>query len=174
MSKILTKRIVAINKVSVGDDMSNERIDQAFKAINAPAKKLYNAFLNPDDLVEWLPPSGMTGHIEHFEGHVGGRYKMVLEYNDDKYGKTTENSDVTYGIFVELIPYRKIVLDIYFETEHSEYQGKMRQIWKFDEGDTNTIVSIECHDVPEGIGQKDHEAGLSSTLKNLEKFTLNE
>lgn len=41
--------------------------------------------------------------------------------------------------------------------------------WTF-EPVTGTFVSVPCENVPDGIRAEDHEAGLSSTLRNLGAF----
>lgn len=45
---------------------SNRRIDSASKVIMASPQTIYQAFLNPESLVSWLPPKGMSGHIDMF------------------------------------------------------------------------------------------------------------
>ncbi len=35
--------------------------------IEAPHKSVYAALVDPEALVEWLPPEGLTGHFEHFD-----------------------------------------------------------------------------------------------------------
>lgn len=42
--------------------------------------------------------------------------------------------------------------------------------WNLDEVPGGTKVTIVCKNVPVGIKQEDHEAGMSSTLANLAAF----
>jgi hypothetical protein len=50
--------------------------------IAAPPEKVYAAFVDPEALLAWLPPSGMTGKFERFDLRPGGSYRMVLTYGD--------------------------------------------------------------------------------------------
>ena len=47
--------------------MSTARVDSAFRVIDAPPQVVYQAYMDPDALVRWLPPAGMNGRIERFE-----------------------------------------------------------------------------------------------------------
>ncbi len=49
-------------------------------------------------------------------------------------------------------------------------QGMTGQIWTFLPVPEGTKVSIRCQNVPPGIQQVDHEAGMTSTLENLAAF----
>lgn len=150
----------------------NKRVDKAFMEIAKSPDELYNAYMNPYQLIKWLPPDGMTGVINHFDGQIGGKFKITLKYNDAFEGKTTANSDVVKGEFVDLIPQRKITTAIYFEADDPDFHGEMIQTWLFEARDGGTLVTIICEDIPVGINQQDHEAGLSSTLANLDKLKL--
>ncbi len=33
-------------------------------------------------LLAWLPPDGMTAHLERFDPSTGGGYRMILTYAD--------------------------------------------------------------------------------------------
>jgi uncharacterized protein YndB with AHSA1/START domain len=49
-----------------------ERPDTASRVIDAPLRRVYAALVDPQALVEWLPPQGMTGHFDHFDARAGG------------------------------------------------------------------------------------------------------
>jgi uncharacterized protein YndB with AHSA1/START domain len=48
------------------------------RIIKAPRRTLYQAFVDPQALVAWLPPQGMTGHVHAFDARQGGTYRMFL------------------------------------------------------------------------------------------------
>jgi uncharacterized protein YndB with AHSA1/START domain len=48
------------------------RTDSAALDILAPVDKVYSALVNPEALIEWLPPGDMTGTIERFDPRPGG------------------------------------------------------------------------------------------------------
>lgn len=74
------------------------------------------------------------------------------------------------GEFLELVPSKRIVQRIVFESENPAFAGAMTMTWNLDEVSGGTKVTIVCENVPAGIRQEDHEAGMSSTLANLAAF----
>lgn len=87
------------------------RIDSVSCVIAASPTTLYLAYMNPEALSKWMPPTGMTAQVENFDPRVGGGYRMTLTYEEGSMtaGKTTETTDVLETKFVELVPDKKIV-----------------------------------------------------------------
>ena len=152
---------------------SSNRIDSASRIIMAPPQTIYQAFMNPEKLVSWLPPKGMSGHIDMFDPREGGIYSMTLTYEIDhaNHGKTSDNTDVSQGKFLELVLDKKIVLSIKFDSEDPAFSSEMIQTWYLEVVSEGTKVTIICENVPEGIRKEDHDIGLRSTLENLASFT---
>ncbi|MDR9853882.1 SRPBCC family protein [Paenibacillus sp. VCA1] len=150
----------------------SKRTDTAARIIKSPPLAVYRAFMDPKALVAWLPPKGMKGRIEAFDAREGGMYRMTLTYigSDHPAGKTSDNQDVAQGEFIELIPGKRIVQRIVFESEDPAFAEAMIMTWNLEGVPGGTEVSIICENVPEGIRQDDHEAGMSSTLANLAAF----
>lgn len=148
------------------------RTDAAFRVIAAPPRKLYVALIDPEALVQWLPPEGMTGRIEAFEPRAGGAYRIRLSYDDPGAadGKTDDDSDVSEGAFVELVPNERVVQRGVFKSDDPTMAGTMTFTWRFDPVDEGTRVTVTAEGVPPGIRRKDHLAGLRSTLANLAAF----
>ncbi|WP_238554342.1 SRPBCC domain-containing protein [Geomicrobium sp. JCM 19038] len=136
-------------------------------------RSIYQAYLNPKALASWLPPKGMSGHIDVFDPREGGTYSMTLTYerNQSTPGKTSDHTDVTQGKFLRLDPDKKIVLSIIFESEDPAFASEMIQTWYLEAVPEGTKVTIVCENVPEGIRKEDHDAGLMSTLENLAAYT---
>lgn len=152
---------------------SKKRTDSASKVIKASPRTIYQAFTDPEALVSWLPPEGMKGSIDFFEPREGGAYQMSLTYvSSDRSmpGKTSEDTDVVRGTFLKLVEDKQIVQEIKFKSEDPSFAGAMIMTWALDTVSEGTKVTIICENVPEGIRQEDHEAGLKSTLKNLATF----
>ena len=66
----------------------------------------------PKAVTRWLSPEGMTGHVHAFEAKEGGRYRMALVYDKSEHGnrgKTSDETDIVEGRFVELRPKQKWV-----------------------------------------------------------------
>lgn len=152
---------------------NNKRTDFASRVIMTSPQTIYQSFLNPEALVSWLPPKGMSGHIDMFEPREGGTYRVTLTYEIDQSnpGKTSENTDVAQGKFVELVPDKRIVQSVEFDSEDPAFSGEMTQKWLLEAIPEGTKVTIVCENVPEGIRKEDHDTGLRSTLENLANFT---
>ena len=149
------------------------RTDKASKIVNATPDVVYMAFAVADSLVAWLPPSGMKGSIEKYDFRTGGEFRITLTCLDPKHstpGKNTKDSDVVEGRFVELVPNARIVQEIEFVSDNSAFSSIMKMTWCLDQVADGTEVTILCENVPEGIGQEDHEVGLESSLKNLAEY----
>jgi uncharacterized protein YndB with AHSA1/START domain len=153
---------------------NKKRIDSASRVIKASPRTIYQAFLDPEALVSWLPPAGMSGHIYEFDARDGGAYRMSLTYVGTEHstlGKTSEHADVFQGRFLELVPDERIVQLVEFESDDPMFAGAMTMTWTLSAVPEGTDVTIICKNVPEGIRQDDHDAGMRSTLENLAAFT---
>lgn len=150
-----------------------ERIDEASRIIRASQAALYRAFEDPGAMESWLPPKGMTGHMERFDFREGGSYRLRLTYVDPRAGsgKSSADSDDVAAHFVRLVRDRRIEQAVTFDSDDPRFSGEMRVIWTFTPVEAGTEVSVRCENVPEGISPEDHDAGLRSTLKNLAEFT---
>lgn len=154
-------------------NFGSRRTDSASLKIAAPADAIYRVFVDPDAWSQWLPPEGMTGHIYEVDARPGGTYRMALTYRGRDHlnaGKTSEDTDVVQGQFVELVPNARVVQLVTFESDDPAFAGEMKMTWSLSPAAGGTEVSIICNDVPSGISKEDHDIGLRSTLKNLARF----
>lgn len=147
----------------------SERRHRASRLIKAAPGAIYGAFVRPEDLAVWLPPEGATGKIEQFEPCPGGRFKMVLTFSA-AIGKSSPNSDVVEGRFLELVPGVRIVQAVEFASDRPEFAGTMTMTWELSPTADGAVVTIVAEDVPPGISRADHELGMASTLANLARF----
>lgn len=150
---------------------SAKRIDTANRMIEASAETVYAAFADPVAWEQWLPPTGMTGHVQEFDFREGGRYRLTLHYADEPgAGKTTTDEDVSQGTFIKLVPNELVVQRIVFESDDPTFAGTMLMTWKLEPVARATRVTMTAENVPSGISPEDHQAGLRSTLDNLAAF----
>jgi uncharacterized protein YndB with AHSA1/START domain len=145
------------------------RTDRASQVLAAPPGRVYEAFTDPRALAEWLPPEGMTGRFESFELRPGGSYRLVLTYLDaaGAPGKATPDSDVVEARFVDVVPGERVVQAVDFVSDDPAYAGTMTMTWQATAVDGGTRVDIVAEDVPDGIAESDHAAGLASSIANL-------
>ncbi len=150
--------------------MPNLRTDTASRLIAAPPDAIYRAFVDPDALMAWLPPDGMTGRTLLFEPWEGGRYRIALAYEGDGAGKTDGRTYISAGRFLALVPGLRIVQSAIFESGDPRYAGEMTLSWALDPAAGGTNVTVTAENVPAGISAEDHAAGFTSSLENLARF----
>lgn len=145
------------------------RTDAASRVVAAPPEKVYASLVDPRALTAWLPPDGMSGRFERFDLRPGGTYRLVLTYVDASAarGKATAESDVVEARFVEIVPGVRITQAVDFVSDDPAYAGTMTMTWEVTEVDEGTRVDITAENVPDGISEEDHAAGLASSLANL-------
>ncbi|HET9640523.1 MAG TPA: SRPBCC family protein [Allosphingosinicella sp.] len=148
------------------------RTDTATRLVQASPDCVYRAFVDPEALMAWLPPKGMSGRALIFEPREGGRYRIELAFEEAgaASGKTTERTDVTSGRFLTLIPGRRIVQTVEFDSADPAFAGTMVMTWSLEPSAGGTLVTIAAENVPPGISAEDHADGLASSLDNLAGF----
>jgi uncharacterized protein YndB with AHSA1/START domain len=148
------------------------RTDRASRVIAAPLESVWTAFLEPEALLAWLPPDGMTGRFERFDARPGGSYRMVLTYSDASGapGKATADSDIVEARIVDIVPGKRVVHAVDFVSDDPAYAGTMIMNWEVSAVDAGTRVSIIAEDVPDGISAEAHAAGLASSLAQLAAY----
>lgn len=148
------------------------RSDIAALVVKAPMTRVFDALIDPQALVEWLPPSGMTGRFDYFDARVGGSYRMVLTYTvaPGDGGKSGADSDVVEGRFVRIEPDGRIVQAVDFSSHDPSFGGTMTLTWSLARVDGGTRVEFRADDVPPGISAKDHQDGMNSSLQNLAAY----
>lgn len=140
------------------------------RVIGARREEVYEAFVDPDALVAWLPPAEMTGVIHEFDARVGGGYRMSLFYPATERtfrGKTSDKEDMVNVRFVELAPPRRIVEAVSFVTTDPAYFGEMTLTATFEEVSGGTEVTLVFENLPPGLRAEDNETGSRLSLEQL-------
>lgn len=143
------------------------RTDRVERVIEASPERVFRAFSDPDDLVVWLPPTGMTGRFEHADIRPGGSYRLVLTYGEAGHGKTTDDSDVVEVRILDVRPGERLVQEADFESDDPAFAGTMTMTWSVASHPQGSLVELRADDVPSGISAEDHEAGITASLDNL-------
>jgi len=148
------------------------RTDRGTRVVAAPPGRVWAALVDPEALLAWLPPGGMTGRFERFEARPGGSYRMVLTYDDASGapGKATADSDIVEARFVAVVPGERVVQAVDFVSDDPAYAGTMTMTWEVTAVETGTRVDIIAEDVPDGVSADDHAAGLASSLAKLAAY----
>ncbi|MFG5778841.1 SRPBCC family protein [Comamonas sp. J-3] len=148
---------------------STIRRDVASRLIKAPPSAIYDAFVTREAVVQWLAPQGATMEIQVFEPRAGGLFRMTLTFAATP-GKSTANTDVVVGRFVELVPQQRIVQAFEFDSPDPAFAGTMTMRWVLAAAVGGTSVTVTAENVPPGISHADHEIGMNSSLANLAAF----
>ncbi len=138
--------------------------------IAAPPDRLYRAFLDPDELLAWLPPADMTGRFHRFDAREGGGYEMSLFYRADEPdapGKTAAHEDRVAVRFVELVPPHRIVEAVRFVTDAAAFAGEMTLTVTLRPVGGGTEVTMHFDGLPPGLNPEDNDAGARLSLGQL-------
>jgi uncharacterized protein YndB with AHSA1/START domain len=161
-----------VSRLFASYDGAVTRTDTASRVIAAAPDRVYAALVDPEALVTWLPPDGMTGRLERFDARPGGSYRLVLTYADASAarGKSSADSDIVDARFVDVVPGVRVVQAVDFVSDDPANAGTMTMTWELAALDAGTRVDIRADDVPVGISAEDHAAGLASSLANLATY----
>jgi len=139
------------------------------RRIRAKRERVYRAFLDANDIQQWMVPTGMTSEVHTFDARVGGKLRVSLTYDEPtSTGKTTAQTDTYHGRFVELVPNERIVEKLEFETTTPGMQGEMTMIVELTSNDDGTTTVVATHeDLPPALSPKDNELGWTLSLEKL-------
>jgi uncharacterized protein YndB with AHSA1/START domain len=138
--------------------------------VRASPQAVWDAFMDPAALLEWLPPGRMTGEIHAFDGRVGGGYDMSLRYPPDEtafVGKTAAAEDRVRVRFDELDPPRRMVQAAIFDSPDPAFHGEMRIVITLEAAPGGTQVTMVHSNLPPGLKAADDEAGSRESLDQL-------
>lgn len=145
-----------------------KEIHSAARVILATPRAIFRAHIDPEVLVTWRAPAGMTARLTEFQARPGGGYRMELRYGDGvSRGKSTADSDIVRVHFVDLVPDDLIVEAAAFESDDPAYGGVMTITTRLTPVSDGTKVVVTAENVPPAISAEDHRLGMESSLRNL-------
>lgn len=129
------------------------------RTIQASAKQLYQAWLNPEMLSKFMFPASSVKHVEvENSAVIGGNFKIIM--------KTAEQDIPHDGEYLELKPYTKIVF-----TWNSPFSIEGSNVTlTFNESTTGTIVKLSHIKFPSEESFNNHNQGWLAILDTLEKI----
>lgn len=145
------------------------RIGRAERVVRADAARVFAALVDGAALERWLPPTGMSGTVEHFDARPGGSYRMTLSYDEPRAGagKATDATDVVEVRFVDIRPDTLVVQEVDFVSDDPAFAGTMTMTWTVEPVAGGARVQVRAEQVPPGIAAQDHERGMAESLQNL-------
>jgi len=129
------------------------------RVLSAPPERIYRAFLDAAALAKWLPPHGFTCKVHHFDGKVGGTYKMSFT------NFTTGHSHSFGGEFLELVPNERIRHTDKFDDPN--LPGTMQTTITFKKVSVGTEVNVVQEGVPAMIPPEACYLGWQQSLTLL-------
>lgn len=138
------------------------------RRVGAPRAEVYRALLDARAVAAWMVPTGMTSRVHQFEAREGGAFRISLTYEEPTgTGKTTAHTDTYHGRFVTLVPDRRVVQVMEFETADETMRGEMTVTFALDDADGGTEVLAVHEQVPPGVSPADNETGWRMALDKL-------
>jgi len=134
---------------------STIRLHRVFKTT---PERLYNAFINPEAMVKWLPPNGFTGKVDKMDARVGGSYHMSFT------NFTTGSSHSFGGEYLELVPGRRIVHTDRFD---KGLVGTMTVTIESKKVMVGAELNVTQEGVPDAIPAEAYYLGLGESLDLL-------
>lgn len=129
------------------------------RVLRAPAKRIYNAFLDPDALARWLPPYGFIGKVHERDAKVGGGYRMSFT----NFGTGSAHSFTAK--FVELTPGETIRYTTKFDAPG--LPGEMTSRITLREVSCGTEITAVQEGLPEVIPTEMCYLGWQESLSQL-------
>jgi uncharacterized protein YndB with AHSA1/START domain len=143
------------------------------RRIAAVADRIYQALTDPAAVQRWLRPEGARGVLAAFDPRAGGAFRMTLVFEtpgETGRRKSSLDTDVVDGEFLELVPNKMIRQRFRFRSEDPSFAGMMVMKWTLTPDPAGTDVALAAENVPAGISPRDHEIGMQSSLANLAAF----
>ena len=129
------------------------------RVLRTTPEKLYRAFLEPDAMAKWLPPHGFTCTVHHFEGRVGGGFKMSFK------NFTNGQSHSFGGSYVELVPQETIRYTDKFDDPN--LPGEMQVTVRLKKVSVGTEINVVQEGVPDVIPAEACYLGWQESLEQL-------
>ena len=132
------------------------------RVLNAPAERIYRAFLDADAYAKWLPPNGFTCKVHQLDARVGGTYRATFT------NFSTGNGHTFGGKYLELVPNERIRHDDQFEDPN--LPGKMITTIELKPVSVGTEVHIIQEGIPDAIPVEACYLGWQESLVLLGKL----
>ncbi|AUV84230.1 hypothetical protein C2R22_21990 (plasmid) [Salinigranum rubrum] len=147
-----------------GEPTTDKRSMTVSRVIDAPPERVYEAFLDPEKLAQWLPPTGFSAEVHHLEPEEGGTFRASFTAETEEfagYGSTFG------GTYRELEPGERIVYTESFDTDEPSMAGEMTVTVVFEAVLGGTEITVRQAGIPEAVPPEDANEGWIDSLENL-------
>lgn len=129
------------------------------RVMQAPAERIYRAYIDPDAMAKWLPPNGFTGKVHSMDAKVGGSYRMSFT------NFSTGNQLAWTSTFTELKSNELIRHTDKFDSQ--DLPGEMDTTITFRPVSVGTEVSVVQSGIPDVIPVEGCYLGWQESLMLL-------
>lgn len=148
--------------MAVKNDL-DKRVLTLKRIFNAPIELVWEAWTQPEHIIQWWAPKGMKIKVVEHNFRVGGKWKYVMPMPDGK-------EFISDGIYSEIVRLEKIVTSANFKpmTEGVE----IRALFEANGDKTNFTFSV-VHPTEEYCRQQEQMGfynGWGSAFDRLETF----
>jgi uncharacterized protein YndB with AHSA1/START domain len=84
------------------------------RRFDAPLERVFDAWLNADQIAKWIGPRGIRAETKELEPRVGGRYRIHMRGVDGNSGP------IVGGVYREIVRPERIVFTWTWETGHPQ------------------------------------------------------
>lgn len=116
------------------------------------------------------PPPRQTAGYGPANFHPRPHSQATPEPLEESRTALSEATDVVDVGFADLVSPERVAQRAVLEADDPSYAGTMTMTWHLAAADDGTEVTVTATDVPPGIDQADHEAGITSSLAHLASY----
>ena len=139
--------------------MSQGNTVRLHRVLATKPEKVFRAFLDADAMAKWLPPYGFTCKVHHFEGKVGGTFRMSF------CNFTTKSEHSFSGEYLEIVPNERIRYTDVFDDPN--LPGVIEVIVNLKAVSCGTEIHIEQKNLPTVIPVESCYLGWQQSLAQL-------
>ncbi len=130
------------------------------RRLNAPPPKVFAAWTDPQKVMLWMGPEGVTGVKAEADVRVGGRYRWIMRSPDG------EEHDVS-GVYREVVADRKLVFT--WAWKSTPERESLVTIELKPDGD-GTILTLTHEQFFDEAARDRHQHGWTGSLEKLARF----
>lgn len=132
------------------------------RVLRAAPKQVYQAFVEPEAMVKWMPPNGFTGKVHQMDARAGGSYNMSFT------NFATGTSHSFGGEYIELVPGERIRYTDQFDDPN--LPGTIQGTITFKAVSCGTELNITQEGIPDPIPAEMCYLGWQESLQLLAKL----
>jgi uncharacterized protein YndB with AHSA1/START domain len=132
------------------------------RVFDAPRQLVFEAWIDPQHLVQWSGPEGFTSHQDYFDASPGGAYRVCLRGPDG-----TEHW--IRGIYREVVVNEKLVFTHAWEDETGALSPETLVTITFADQDGGTLLTLRQGVFTTEESRDGHADGWSGSLDRLDR-----